>query len=84
MFANSAMMDWKLGKIPKMLWKMLQELGYEKQLKYFGTQITYEGSELVWHVQVYIFTLKPLRGVFEVEKIHAAIASRHSFNAGIL
>jgi hypothetical protein len=72
------------GKIPKMLWKMLQELGYEKQLEYFGTQITYEGSELVWHVQVYIFTLKPLRGVFEVEKIHAAIASRHSFNAGIL
>jgi hypothetical protein len=32
-------------KIPKMLWKMLQELGYEKQLEYFGTQVTYEGSE---------------------------------------
>jgi hypothetical protein len=28
------------GKIPKMLWKMLQELGYEKQLKYYGTQVT--------------------------------------------
>jgi hypothetical protein len=25
------------GKIPKMLWKMLQELGYEKQPEYFGT-----------------------------------------------
>jgi hypothetical protein len=24
-------------KIPKMLWKMLQELGYEKQPEYFGT-----------------------------------------------
>jgi hypothetical protein len=24
---------------------MLQELGYEKQPKYFGTQVTYEGSE---------------------------------------
>jgi hypothetical protein len=47
------------GKIPKMLWKMLQELGYEKQLKYYGTQVAYEGSEPVWHVQVYIFTLSP-------------------------
>jgi hypothetical protein len=73
----------KAGKIPKMLWKMLQELGYEKQAEYFGTQVTYEGFEPVWHVQVYIFTPKPLRGVYEVEKIHAAIASRCSFNAGI-
>jgi hypothetical protein len=62
---------------------MLQELGYEKQPEYFGTQVTYEGSEPVWHVQVYIFTLKPLRGVFEVKKIHAAIAPRCTFNAGI-
>jgi hypothetical protein len=71
------------GKIPKMLWKMLQELGYEKQPEYFGTRITYEGSEPVWHVQVYIFTPKPFRGVYEVERIHAAIASRRSFPAGI-
>jgi hypothetical protein len=35
---------------------MLQELGYEKQPYYFGTQVTYEGPEPVWHVQVYIFT----------------------------
>jgi hypothetical protein len=63
-----------------MLWKMLQELGYEKQPEYFVTQITYEGSESIWHVQVYIFIPKPLREVYEVEKIHAAIASRHSFN----
>jgi hypothetical protein len=33
------------GKIPKMLWKMLQELGCEKQPKYYRTQVTYEGSE---------------------------------------
>jgi hypothetical protein len=33
------------GKFPKMLWKMLHELGYEKQPEYFGTQVTYEGSE---------------------------------------
>jgi hypothetical protein len=66
-----------------MLWKMLQELGYEKQLEYFGTRITYEGSEPVWHVHVYIFTPKPLRGVYEVEKIHAIIASRRSFHTGI-
>ncbi len=38
------------GKFPKMLWKMLQELGYEKQPEYFGTQVTYEGSKPVWHV----------------------------------
>jgi hypothetical protein len=62
---------------------MLQELGYEKQPKYYGTQVTYEGSKSVWHVQVYIFTPKPLRGVFEVEKIHAAIAPRCNFYAGI-
>jgi hypothetical protein len=31
--------------IPKMHWEMLQGLGYEKQPKYFGTQVTYEGSE---------------------------------------
>jgi hypothetical protein len=55
----------------------------KKQPEYFGTQITYEGSEPVWYVQVYIFTPKHLRGVYEVEKIHAAIASRHSCNAGI-
>jgi hypothetical protein len=71
------------GKTPKMLWKMLQELGYKKQPEYFGTQVTYEGSEPVWHVQVYIFTRKPLRGVFEVEKIHAAIAPRCTFIIGI-
>jgi hypothetical protein len=53
---------------------MLQELGYEKQPKYFGTQVTYE---------VYIFSPKPLRGVYKVEKINAAIASRRSFHAGI-
>jgi hypothetical protein len=35
------------GKIPKMLWKMLQELGYEKQPEYFGTQVACEGSEPV-------------------------------------
>jgi hypothetical protein len=33
------------GKFPKMLWRMLQELGYGKQLEYFGTEGTYEGSE---------------------------------------
>jgi hypothetical protein len=71
------------GKFPKMLWKMLQELGYEKKPEYFGTQVTYEGFEPVWHIEVYIFSPKPLRGVYELEKIHAAIASRHSFHAGI-
>jgi hypothetical protein len=35
------------GKIPKMIWKILQELDYEKQPEYFGTQITYEGFEPV-------------------------------------
>jgi hypothetical protein len=45
MFANFAMMDWKLETSPKMLWKMLQKLGYKKQPEYFGTQVTYEGSE---------------------------------------
>jgi hypothetical protein len=35
------------GKIPKMLWKMLQELGYERQPKYCRTQVTYEGFEPV-------------------------------------
>jgi hypothetical protein len=43
----------------------------------------YEGSESMWHVQVYILTPKPLRGVFEVEKIHAVIGPRHNFYAGI-
>jgi hypothetical protein len=73
----------KAGKIPKMFWKMLQELGYEKQPEYFGTQVTYEGSKNVWHVQLYLFTPNPLTGVYEVEKIHATIASRCTFNAGI-
>jgi hypothetical protein len=63
---------------------MLQELGYDKQPKYYETQVTYEGSKPVWHVQVYIFTPKPLRGVFEVEKIHAAKAPRHTFYVGSL
>jgi hypothetical protein len=42
-----------------MLWKMLQELGYEKQPRYYGTQVMYEASEPVWYVQVYIFTPSP-------------------------
>jgi hypothetical protein len=62
---------------------MLQELGYEKQPKYYGTQVTYEGSESVWHVELYITTPKPLQGVFEVKKIHAAIAPRCNFYTGI-
>jgi hypothetical protein len=66
-----------------MLWKMLQELGYEKQPRYYGAQVTYEGSKPMWHVQVYIFTPKPLRGAFEIEKIHAAIAPRRTFYARI-
>jgi hypothetical protein len=33
------------GKFPNMLWKMMQELGYEKQPGYFITQVTYEGFE---------------------------------------
>jgi hypothetical protein len=66
-----------------MLWNMLQELGCEKQPKYFGMQLMYESSELVWHVQVYIFTSKPLRQVFEVDKIHAAIAPKHTFDTRI-
>jgi hypothetical protein len=66
-----------------MLWKMLQELGYEKSLKYYGTHVTYEDSKSVWHAQVYIFIPKPLRGVFDVENIQAAIAPRRNFYAGI-
>jgi hypothetical protein len=66
-----------------MLWKMLQELGYEKQSKYYGMQIMYEGSESMWYVQVYIFTPKPLRGIFEVEKIHATITPKHNLYTGI-
>jgi hypothetical protein len=42
-----------------MLWKMLQELGYKKQPKYYGTQVMYVGSESVCHVQVFIFTPSP-------------------------
>jgi hypothetical protein len=41
---------------------MLQELDYEKQSKYYVTQVTYEGFEPVWHVQVYIFTPSPSEG----------------------
>jgi hypothetical protein len=62
---------------------MLQELRYKKQPKYYRIQLMYEGTEPVWHVQVYIFTPKPLRGVFEVEKIHVVIASRCTFYAEI-
>jgi hypothetical protein len=43
---------------------ILQELGYEKQPKYYGTQLTCEGSEPVCHVQVYIFIPMPLRRIF--------------------
>jgi hypothetical protein len=43
----------------------------------------YEGSKPVSHVQVYIFTPRPFRGVFEVMKIHATIAPRRNFYARI-
>jgi hypothetical protein len=43
-FCNNGL---EAGNIPKMLWKMLQEPGYEKQPEYFGTQVTYQGSETV-------------------------------------
>jgi hypothetical protein len=67
------------SKIPK----MLQELGHEKLPKYYGMQVTQEGFEPMWHIQVYIFTPMPLRGVFEVKKIHVAIAPKLTFYAGI-
>jgi hypothetical protein len=38
---------------------MLQELGYEEQPKYYGMQVTYEGSKPMWHVQAYIFIPSP-------------------------
>jgi hypothetical protein len=56
------------GKIPKMLWKMLQQLGYEKQSKYYGTQVTYEDSESMWHVQVYIFTPSPFEEFLKLRR----------------
>jgi hypothetical protein len=34
-----------VGNITKMLWKMLQEVRYDKQTKYYRTQVTYEDSE---------------------------------------
>jgi hypothetical protein len=43
-----------------MFWMMLQEFGYEKQPKYYGTQVMYEGSKRMWHVQVYILIPSPL------------------------
>jgi hypothetical protein len=51
-----------------MLWKMLQELGYEKQPKYYGTQVTYEGFKSVWHVQVYIFTPRPFEEFLKLRR----------------
>jgi hypothetical protein len=63
------------SKIPK----MLQKFRYKKQPKYYGTQVMYEGSKPMWYAQVYIFTPKPLRGIFEVEKIYVAIAPRRTF-----
>jgi hypothetical protein len=36
-----------------------------------------------FHLQAYIFTPKPFRGIFEVEKIHAVITPRCTFYAGI-
>jgi hypothetical protein len=34
------------GKIPTMVWKMLKELGYKKQPKYYGTQVAYSSLHL--------------------------------------
>jgi hypothetical protein len=47
---------------------MLQELGYEKKLKYYGTQVMYEGSEPMWYVLLYIFIPNPLRGVLKLRR----------------
>jgi hypothetical protein len=70
-------------KFPKILWKMMQELGYEKQPEYFGTQVTYEGSEPVWHVQVYIFTLSPseefMRWKISMQPLHQGVLSMLGF-----
>jgi hypothetical protein len=51
-----------------MLWTMLQELGYEKQPKYYGTEVTYEGSEPMWHVQVCIFTPSPFEEFLKLRR----------------
>jgi hypothetical protein len=71
------------GKLPKMLWKMLWELGYEKQPEYFGTQVTYEGSEPIWHVQVYIFSPKPseefMRWKTSMQPLHQDVLSTLGF-----
>jgi hypothetical protein len=71
------------GKIPKMFWKILQELGYEKQPEYFGTQVTYEGSKNVWHVQLYLFTPKPsqefMRWKRSMQPLHQDVLSMLEF-----
>jgi hypothetical protein len=71
------------GKFSKMLWKMLQELGYEKQPEYFGTQVSYEGSKPVWHVQVYIFTPSPsekfMRWKRSMKPLHQDVLSTLGF-----
>ncbi|KAK2630884.1 hypothetical protein QOZ80_UnG0720310 [Eleusine coracana subsp. coracana] len=71
------------GRLPHMLWEILQRLGYKKPPEYCGTQVTYEGSEPVWKVQVHNFAPRPLRGTFEVGRIHEAIAPRKTFSAEI-
>jgi hypothetical protein len=51
------------GKFPKMLWKMLQELGYEMQPEYFGTQVTYEGSKPSAHPSLHLHSQAPQRSL---------------------
>jgi hypothetical protein len=43
-------------------------MGYEKQSKYYETQLMYEGSESVWHVQVYIFTPSPSKEFLKLRR----------------
>lgn len=71
-----------IGGCPRMLCKMLEDLGYEKPPQYRGTEAVEEGVTK-WFVEVHIFAPHSSNGVYEVERIHRAIAARSCFEDGI-
>jgi hypothetical protein len=70
MFASSSMMEVMLSRSLRYFGRCCKNWDMRSNRGITGP---------VWHVQVYNFTPKLLRGIFEVEKIHAVIVPRCTF-----
>lgn len=71
------------GELPRKLWSILKGLGYQEAPVYKGVRTPLSNNGYSWMVEVAIYEKIPDGDGCKVRRIHAAIAPRESFAAGI-